>query len=81
MNGCIIVTRLKERDVWIADQKKAGKQGRDDSIQPHPTYLSSCGRVRWLFPHITITKYVESAVYYIIRCLTVSEVPRVSEGV
>jgi len=36
---------LKMEDVGIAaDQQKAGKQGRDDSvkqfsIQPHPTYL------------------------------------------
>ena len=34
------------RDVGIADQQKAQKQGRDDSIkqfsiQPHPTYLST----------------------------------------
>jgi len=47
----IYETRIKKtlkmlRDVGIADQEKAQKQGRDDSIkqfstQPHPTYLST----------------------------------------
>ena len=34
------LTRLKMwQDVGIADQQKGGKQGTDDGIQLHPTYL------------------------------------------
>jgi len=40
------------RDVGIADQQKARKQGRDNSIkkvgiQPHPTYYSTLKFVGW----------------------------------
>ena len=47
-------------NMWIADQQKAGKQGRDDSIkqfsiQPHPSYISFHSP---LYISLTMERYV-----------------------